>query len=289
MAAPDLDPWGNYYFSLELDETEVAHFREVSGIKTSATMYEIEEGGFNGHVHKRVAQSRWENIVLKQASSVSTALVEWRDKFIQDKWDSRPNTTGAIVMRDNSGSELRRFTFVGAWPVSWEGPQFASGASDIAVETLEIAHEGLYIGGKPKPQPEPEVVEEPKNFAPDTIEFENDSAELTPEGEETVAEISKSIEESEKKEFWIEGHTNDLGPGGKGSDQSHAYNQKLSQERAEAVAARLKAQHPDATFHVTAHSFDHPKASNSTPGGQAANRRTDVFDGPPPGGRNWLQ
>lgn len=288
MASEDLDPWGGYYFSVEIDKVEIGHYREVSGLKSSAAVFEIEEGGYNGHVHKRTGQSKWENIVLRYGTSSATALMEWRDRYLQDKFGSRTSTTGAIIMRNNSGTELRRFTFVNAWPVSWEGPSLNSGSSDVAVETLEIAHEGLFIGGPPPPAPEP-APPPPKNFAPDTIQFELDSDKLTPEGQATVDEISKSIEDSDSKEFWIEGHTCTLGPGGEGSAQSAAYNKDLSQRRAQTVADALKAKHPDKTFHTSGYGFDHPVASNSTGAGKVANRRTDVFDGAPPAGRKWLK
>ena len=42
-------------------------------------------------------------------------------------------------------NEIRRYSFTNCWPVSWEGPQLNSGSSELAVETLEIAHEGLII------------------------------------------------------------------------------------------------------------------------------------------------
>ena len=38
----DNDPWGAYYFSLEIDDVEVEHFLECSGLKTSAEVFEIE-------------------------------------------------------------------------------------------------------------------------------------------------------------------------------------------------------------------------------------------------------
>lgn len=147
----DLDPYGAYYFALELTGSgfkgEVAHFQECSGLKTSTTVFEIEEGGLNGRTHKRVGQSRWENIILRYASSKSTVMVEWRDKFLQDLFVSGERTkwSGAILLKNNKGTTVRRYAFSNAWPVSWEGPTFNSGSSDLAVETLEIAHDGLKI------------------------------------------------------------------------------------------------------------------------------------------------
>lgn len=147
----DPNPWGNYYFALEIkDDTnavEVAHFTECSGLKSSCQVYEIDEGGLNGRSHKRPGQSKWENIKLKYASSASTYLLEWRDKFLQDQFENRLLFSGSIALKNNAGEVLRRYHFSNAWPVLWEGPQFNSSGSDVAIETLEIAHDGLTITG----------------------------------------------------------------------------------------------------------------------------------------------
>jgi len=145
----DTDPVGNYYFALEITENDntwtVAHFRECSGLKSSTEVFEIFEGGLNGRTHRRPAQSKWENIVLKVAMSDSTFLTEWRDKFLQDNFEQRTKYSGSIAVMNNAGQVVRRFSFVNAWPLSWEGPSLNSGGSDLSVETLEIVHEGLTI------------------------------------------------------------------------------------------------------------------------------------------------
>ena len=152
--AADLDPYGNFYFALEINNVEVAHFSECSGLKTSTQVFEFEEGGLNGRTHKRVGQSKWENIVLRYATSASTFLLQWRDHFLQDKFTDGYKfhdgaaVSGSIVMRSNQGKVIRRFSFSEAWPVSWEGPSFNSGGSELAIETLEIAHNGLKISNE---------------------------------------------------------------------------------------------------------------------------------------------
>jgi phage tail-like protein len=83
MAVKD-DPFGNFYFALELDGNEIAHFVECSGMKVQAEIYEIREGGLNGTVHKRPKGYKWDNIQLRYATSASTKIVEWIDKFFQD-------------------------------------------------------------------------------------------------------------------------------------------------------------------------------------------------------------
>jgi len=145
MADRDLDPYGNFIFALEIDNHEVAHFRQCSGLKTAAEVFEIEEGGLNGRSHKRTGQSKWENIVLRYGTSENTYLLKWRDKYLQDKFNKRTETSGSIRVMNNKMEVVRRYSFTKAWPVSWEGPKFASSSSEVAVETLEIAHGGLTI------------------------------------------------------------------------------------------------------------------------------------------------
>jgi phage tail-like protein len=140
------DPYGGHYFALEINGQQIAHFLECSGLKSTSAVFEIEEGGVNGLTHKRPGQSKWENIVLRYATSASFELLAWRDKFLNDQFSYKgQENTGAIILYDNSHNEVRRFSFKNAWPVSWEGPSLNAGSSELAVETLEISHEGLTV------------------------------------------------------------------------------------------------------------------------------------------------
>ena len=140
------DPYGTYYFSLEIDGIEVAHFRECSGLKTTAEVFEIEEGGVNGYTHKRLGRSKWENIVLKYATNESLLLHNWREGYRSSSSSpSRADCSGAIVQYNNDGTEIRRYEFTQVWPVSWEGPSFNAGDSAAGIETLELAHAGITV------------------------------------------------------------------------------------------------------------------------------------------------
>jgi len=47
------------------------------------------------------------------------------------------------VLCDRQGQEKARWNFFRAWPAKWTGPAFNAEANDIAIESLELAHEGL--------------------------------------------------------------------------------------------------------------------------------------------------
>ena len=137
------EPEGNYVFALEFDGVAIANFMECSGLKTSTQVFELEEGGVNHRVHKLPGQSRWENVTLRYGVTSDTSLLNWRNELLEDGFQSRRN--GAIIVKNNAMEEVRRYSFVNAWPVAYEGPSFAAGGSELAVEMIEIAHHGLTI------------------------------------------------------------------------------------------------------------------------------------------------
>ena len=137
------EPEGNFVFELEIDGVAVANFLECSGIKTSTQVFELEEGGLNHRVHKLPGQSRWENITLRYGVTSDTSLLSWRNEILDDGFKARRN--GAIIVKNNAMEEVRRYSFVNAWPVAYEGPQFSSQGAELAIEMIEIAHHGITV------------------------------------------------------------------------------------------------------------------------------------------------
>lgn len=139
------DPEGNFIFALEIDGIEVAQFQECSGLKSSTTVYELEEGGMNHRVHKLPGQSRWENVVLRYGVTNDVSLMSWRGEILNDEFGKESRRNGSIVVKNNQMETVRRYSFVDAWPVSWEGPSFSSAGAELAIEAIELAHHGIFV------------------------------------------------------------------------------------------------------------------------------------------------
>ena len=267
------DPYGSHFFALEINGVEVAHFMEFSGIKTSSTVFEIEEGGLNGYTHKRPGQSKWENLVLKYATNASTQLLELRDQFVQDQFGSRITNSGAVIMYDNYGSEVRRYSFKRAWPVSWEGPSLNSGNSELAIETIELAHEGIEVSspgqtGPSIPSPNAVLTDDGIDIL-EPIQFKFDSDQIEgQESQQTLDEIAEILKENPDMKIEVGGHAS--------SEGSDAYNQDLSQRRTEEVVRQLEARGVSSDQMVaTGYGESKPVADNSTQEGREANRRVE--------------
>ncbi|MBU0553584.1 phage tail protein [Myxococcota bacterium] len=133
---------GKYRFKVEIDGLTVAHFQSVSGLSHEIEVLSQQEGGVNDRLHKLPGQGSYPNITLK-VGYVSTALESWHQGFSRG---SGGRKNGSIVLLDDMGQETKRWNFRRAWPVKWEGPDFDANQNQIAVESIEIAHEGISRG-----------------------------------------------------------------------------------------------------------------------------------------------
>jgi phage tail-like protein len=140
--AARVDPQSSFLFRVELDGITQAHFRECTGLSSSVEVIENPEGG-KGQVGKMPGRIKYPNLVLKWGLTDSTELYEWHRSALQGNVQRKH---GSIVQLDSSGDEKARWNFVDGWPTKWDGPSFNAGASELSVETLEIAHEGVERG-----------------------------------------------------------------------------------------------------------------------------------------------
>lgn len=136
------DPFVNFNFVLEIDGIQRAAFHEVSGLDSSIDVIEHREGGENITTRKYPGQVKYSNIVLKWGMTDEVELYEWHRKWASGD-PSAKRASGSIVLQDRSGEPKARWNFFNAWPAKWTGPNFNAEANDIAIESLELAHDRL--------------------------------------------------------------------------------------------------------------------------------------------------
>lgn len=131
----------NCKFKLEIDGITEAHFREVEGLSANIEVLEYQEGGENRKMHKLLGQTRFSNLVLRRGVSDSLVFWKWIETTIQGQKIERKN--GAVILLNRDGTPAMRWTFERAWPCRYEGPELDATASGIAIEAIELAHEGV--------------------------------------------------------------------------------------------------------------------------------------------------
>jgi len=135
------DPFANYNFLVEIDGVARAAFHEVSGFDSTIDVIEHVEGAHNT-VQKLPGMTRFSNITLRRGITDDLQLYQWHRQWAVGD-PTAPRNNGSIILMDRSGTEQARWNFTRAWPCKWIGPGLNAEGNDVAIETLELAHEGL--------------------------------------------------------------------------------------------------------------------------------------------------
>jgi phage tail-like protein len=141
MASGDRkDPFRNFNFQVEIDSIKQAGFAECSGFGSTNDPLEYREGTDRTTVRKLPGLTKYPNIVLKWGLTDSRELFDWYSDITRGKIERK---NGSIILTDLDGTEKVRWNFFQGWPTKYDGPDFNAKGTDAAIETLEIAHEGL--------------------------------------------------------------------------------------------------------------------------------------------------
>jgi phage tail-like protein len=140
MANKRVDPFPNYNFYVEIDNVIRAGFQEATGLEATIDVVEYAEGGKNFTPHKLPGRTKYADIVLKWGVADDLDLYNWHRQMVLGATDRR---NGSIICLDRTGNEVARWNFFNAWPTKYHGPDFNAKGNDVAIETLELAHEGL--------------------------------------------------------------------------------------------------------------------------------------------------
>lgn len=136
------DPYRNSRFLLEIGGIVQAGFSDVTVPDVSNDPIEYREGNEAATVRKLPGLVKYGNLTLKWGITDSMELFEWRKQVVQGKMKlARRNI--AIILMDEEGNPAVRWEFREAWPSKYDAPDLSAKGNDIAIETMEIVHEGM--------------------------------------------------------------------------------------------------------------------------------------------------
>jgi len=136
-------PLPKFYFQVKLGDKEVP-FQEVSGLDIEAQVIEYRHGNSKEFsTIKMPGIKKTGNVTLKKGVFVKdNGFWDWFNKI---KMNTIERQTVVISLLDEAGKPTMVWTLNNAWPTKISGTDMKSDGNEVAVETLEIAHDGLSI------------------------------------------------------------------------------------------------------------------------------------------------
>ncbi len=136
-------PLPKFYFEVKWD-ADVMAFQEVSGLDVEAQIIEYRAG--NSKVFSTVKMpglKKYGNITMKKGVfTKDNKFWAWLDQIKLNIIKRIPVT---ISLLDENGAPTMVWTLTNAWPTKITGTDLKADGNEVAVESIEIAHEGLTI------------------------------------------------------------------------------------------------------------------------------------------------
>jgi phage tail-like protein len=117
-------------------------FESVSGLGSATDVIEVVDPNDPTQTTKRIGPTKWPNIVLKRgfAGDTTVPLQQLERAFADGR---TPRGTATLAVYDRRGRVIGTWTLRNAWMSKWT---LDASKSEISIETIEIAHEGIEFG-----------------------------------------------------------------------------------------------------------------------------------------------
>jgi phage tail-like protein len=123
-----------------------AGFSEISGLEATMNVESYDAGGVNGGALKFPGRINWKNLVFQRGvverrpTSDTSDFWTWLQSFLDGRGFRKD---GVITLMDPSRAPALAWSWRRGVLVRWTGPTMNAQQSQVAIEQLEIAHEGL--------------------------------------------------------------------------------------------------------------------------------------------------
>jgi phage tail-like protein len=129
------------HFEVVIDDFDLGTWSKCEGLVVKFDVID-HANSVDDYVHRMPGATNYENIRLTRGvTQVSNSVSAW----LSAQRRAPTKGTGAITLMDSSRTAVMVWELFGVLPVRWAGPTLDVGASQVAMETLELAHEGFLL------------------------------------------------------------------------------------------------------------------------------------------------
>lgn len=138
-----------FYFNVTVgdetgDTTAKASFSEVAGLTSELQPIDYRDGFDPITVPRKIPGMRkFANVTLKRG--VFHNNVKFQEWINEKEYNKISRKIVTIALNDQKGKTLIQWTLSNAYPVKIDGPTMKSDSSEVAIESIELVHEGLTV------------------------------------------------------------------------------------------------------------------------------------------------
>lgn len=137
-------PLTTFHYKVSWNNQDIG-FSDVSGLTQETQVIEYRDGLMSGSTVslKRPGLKKVNNITLKRGIvEKNNDLFNWFNNNGAPNVDRRDLT---ISLLNDEGDPVMYWAITQAWPVKCEGPGLKASGNEVAIESIELAHEGLSL------------------------------------------------------------------------------------------------------------------------------------------------
>jgi phage tail-like protein len=137
-------------FGVEIEGQSVGVFSECKGLNMEREVEEYREGGANDLIMQFPGRIKVGRLTLRRGVQTNSGLWDWFNIGIVTGQVKKVNMSVKVFQRARTPDEpdfrvIQRWDLTNCWPVKYDGPELTADSIQPAVESMEIAWDGLTL------------------------------------------------------------------------------------------------------------------------------------------------
>jgi len=147
-----------FRFDVEVDGNKLGSWTTCKGLSVRFKHQMVKELGQHEYISYIPGYAEFPKVTLQRAMQKDdwAKTRSWLNDVARASWmtgevsladSGASGGTGAkVTLRDGHGEEVASWTLSNAMPIGWKGPALDANSKKVALETLELVHEGFLDG-----------------------------------------------------------------------------------------------------------------------------------------------
>jgi phage tail-like protein len=131
----------NMRFAVVVDGVDLGGWASCKGLSVNFGLVERKEGGVNDRTVWLPGRITYPKITLSRAMTAqgSAQVMKWLASMV----DKATGGTAKITLFDAHKTEVVSWSLQNVLPFAWQGPALSATNHEVALETLDLVHEGF--------------------------------------------------------------------------------------------------------------------------------------------------